>query len=78
MNKLRSLRYRLLALAALLVCLTVLLAPVSRTQSTTCCNACLKRFQQCDANSIVCCQIYDSCVQQCPSACLSCPDAKKR
>jgi len=73
LNKLRCLRYRLLAIAAVLVCVVALLAPASRTQSTTCCNACLKRFNQCDANNIVCCQIYDSCVQQCTGGCPSCP-----
>ena len=69
----RSLRYRVLALAALLICLTALLAPTTSPQST-CCNACLKRFQQCDANNIVCCKIYNSCISQCQGGCPSCPD----
>lgn len=76
MTKLRgfsSLRYRVLALAALLMCLTALLAPTTSPQSTTCCNACLQRFNQCDANNVVCCQIYNSCVSQCTGGCPSCP-----
>ena len=40
----RSLRYRVLTIAALLICLTALFAPTTSPQSTTCCNACLKRF----------------------------------
>lgn len=72
MKRLKSMRYRLLAIAAILVCLTALLAPASG-QSTSCCSACLKRWQQCDANDIVCCQIYNSCISQCPGTCPSCP-----
>jgi hypothetical protein len=69
----RSLRYRVLAIAAFLICLTALFAPATSPQSTSCCDACLKRFQQCDANNIVCCKIYASCVSQCPGTCPSCP-----
>jgi hypothetical protein len=67
-----SLRFRLLAIAALLICLMALLAPAASPQ-ISCCSKCLERFNQCDANSIVCCQIYNSCVQQCVGGCPSCP-----
>ena len=70
MKRLRAMRYRLLAIAAILVCLAAILAPA---QSTSCCSACLKRWQQCDANDVVCCQIYTSCISQCPGSCPSCP-----
>lgn len=73
MSRLRSMRYRLLAIAAVLVCLAAIFAPASRMQSTTCCSACFKRWQQCDANDVVCCQLYESCISQCPSTCPSCP-----
>jgi len=73
MSKLKSMRYRLLAIAAVLVCLTAALAPASRTQTTTCCTACYKRWQQCDANDVVCCQLYEACISQCPTSCPSCP-----
>lgn len=72
-RRLRPLRYRVLAIAAFVVCLTALLAPTTSPQSS-CCNKCLQRFQQCDGTTIVCCKIYDSCVQQCQGACPSCPD----
>lgn len=76
MTTFRSLRYRVLVLAALVVSLIALSAPATSPQSTTCCNQCLLRFQQCDGNTIVCCQIYSACVAQCPSECQKCPDAK--
>ncbi len=72
----RSLRYRVLVIAAFVLCLTALLAPPTNPQSTTCCTRCLERFQQCDGNTIVCCQIYNSCIAQCPTSCPSCPDKK--
>lgn len=72
-RRLVSLRYRMLTLAALLVCLMALFAPTTSPQSTTCCTRCLQRFQQCDANNIVCCQFYSSCVAQCTGDCPSCP-----
>ncbi len=75
MTKLRGfglLRYRLLAIVALLICLIALWAPAASPQ-ISCCSQCLKRWQQCDANDIVCCQIYTSCVQQCQTPCSSCP-----
>jgi hypothetical protein len=70
----RSLRYRVLVIAAFVFCLTALLAPPTSPQSTSCCSKCLERFQQCDANTIVCCRIYNSCIAQCPTLCPSCPD----
>ena len=76
MKKSRSLRYRVLTIAAFLICLTALLAPTTNLQSS-CCTKCLQRFQQCDANTVVCCQIYDACVSQCPTDCPACPDAAK-
>jgi hypothetical protein len=65
---------RILGIVVLVLSLIVLLAPTINTQSTTCCQTCLQRFQQCDANNIVCCKIYNSCIAQCPNACQSCPD----
>ncbi len=67
-----SLRYRLFVLAALIICLTALLTPAT-SQQTTCCTRCFQRWQQCDANDVVCCQLYESCVSQCPTSCPSCP-----
>jgi len=43
-KRLSAMRYRLLAIAAILVCLAAILAPA---QSTSCCSACFKRWQQC-------------------------------
>ena len=66
---------RILGIVVLVLSLMVMLAPTTtNTQSTTCCQACLQRFQQCDANNIVCCKIYNSCIAQCPTTCQSCPD----
>lgn len=70
-----SLRYRMVALAAMLICLAALLAPAA-SQQTSCCQKCLDRFFQCDGSTIVCCQLYESCVAQCPVSCPGCPDAK--
>jgi hypothetical protein len=75
-TKFRSLRYRVLVIAAFVVCLTALLAPTTSPQSTACCTQCLQRFQQCDSNSIVCCKIYNACVSQCSGSCPTCPDTK--
>ena len=72
----RKLRYRVLLMVAVMICLTALLAPTTSPQTTTCCTKCLQRFQQCDGTTIVCCQIYNSCIAQCPSQCPGCPDAK--
>src|SRR6185503_1097378 len=69
----RSLRYRLLALAALVICLTSLLASATSPQST-CCQRCLERFQQCDSPDFICCQIYAGCIQQCAGGCPSCAE----
>jgi hypothetical protein len=69
----RSLRYRLLVLAALVICLTSLLASATSPQST-CCTKCLQRFEQCDSPDFICCQIYTSCIQQCAGGCPSCPN----
>ena len=69
----RSLRYRLLAIAALVICLTSLLAYATRPQST-CCQRCLERFQQCDSPDFICCQIYTGCIQQCAGGCPSCAE----
>lgn len=71
----RSLRYRLLGLAAMLICLTALLVPAASQQSS-CCQTCLNRFYQCDGTTIVCCKIYNGCVQQCAGGCPICPDAE--
>lgn len=65
---------RILGIVVLLLSIIVLLAPTTSLQSTTCCQKCLERFQQCDGNTIVCCKIYNSCIAQCPSTCPSCPD----
>jgi hypothetical protein len=65
---------RILGIVVLVLSLTVLFAPTTNTQSTTCCEACLQRFQQCDGSTIVCCKIYNSCIAQCPTTCPSCPD----
>ncbi len=70
-----SVRYRMLAVAATLICLTALLVPAASPQSS-CCKRCLDRFFQCDGTTIVCCKIYDSCVQQCQGGCPRCPDAE--
>src|SRR5690349_2457407 len=75
MTKLRrfgSLRYRMLALTAMLIFLTALLVPAASPQ-TSCCQKCLDRFNQCDGTTIVCCRIYDGCVQQCAGGCPRCP-----
>jgi hypothetical protein len=69
----RSLRYRLLVIAALVICLTSLLASATSPKST-CCERCLERFQQCDSPDFICCQIYTSCIQQCEGGCPSCPN----
>ena len=69
----RSLRYRLLLLAALVICLTSLLASANSPQST-CCQQCQERFDQCDSPDFICCRIYNSCIQQCAGGCPSvCP-----
>lgn len=65
-----SLRYRLLAIAVLVICLTSLLA--SATSPPNCCKRCQEGFQQCDAPDFICCQIYTSCIQQCEGGCPSC------
>lgn len=69
----RTLLYRLLILIALAVSLIALPTATPSPQSD-CCNKCLQRFLQCDANTIVCCNIYNSCVQQCQGGCPACPD----
>ena len=76
MKKFSPLRYRLLAIVALVVSLAALMTPAASQQSTTCCTQCLNRFNQCDGNTIVCCQIYTACISQCPSECQKCPDAE--
>ncbi len=70
---LRRRLYRFLVLAALAVSLGVLPAAKSSSQSD-CCTKCLQRFLQCDGTTIVCCNIYKTCVQQCQGGCPSCPD----
>jgi len=70
---LRVLLYRLLVLAVLAASLIVLPAVGSSPQSD-CCTTCLERFFQCDANTLVCCKLYTSCVQQCQGGCPACPD----
>ena len=72
-RKVRLLLYRSLMIVALAVSMFMLPTATSGSQSD-CCNRCLKRFQQCDANTIICCQIYTACVQQCPARCPACPD----
>jgi hypothetical protein len=72
-RKLRKLLYRFLAMAVLAVSLVVLPTATSNSQ-TSCCNRCLERFRQCDGTTIVCCKIYNACVQQCQGGCQSCPD----
>ena len=67
----RSLRYRLLAIAALIICLTALLASAT-TSNPNCCKRCQEVFQQCDGSVAVCCQIYTNCIQQCAGGCPSC------
>ena len=74
-KRIGSLHYRVLVLAAMLICLTALLVPAASPQST-CCNKCLDRFFQCDGTTIVCCKIYNSCVTQCAGGCPLCPDAE--
>lgn len=64
---------RILGVVVLVLSLTVLLAPSTKTQTRTCCEACLARFEQCDANNVVCCKLYESCIAQCPTTCQSCP-----
>ena len=65
--------YRFLALVLLATFLIILPAGASPSQSS-CCNTCLQRFFQCDANNIVCCELYQKCVEQCQTPCQSCPD----
>lgn len=72
-RKLRKLLFRSFAMAVLAGAL-ILLPIVTTSSETTCCNKCLERFYQCDANNIVCCQIYNACVQHCQTECQSCPD----
>src|SRR5262245_49372362 len=74
MTRLSSLRYRLVLLVALMLSLAALLAAPATSQQSSCCTQCLQRFQQCDGNTIVCCKIYNACIQQCQGACPSCPD----
>ena len=69
----RKLIYRLLVMVLLAVSLVVLPSATSNSQ-TSCCTKCMERFNQCDANNIVCCQIYNACVQQCQNRCPRCPD----
>ena len=72
-QKFKSLRYRVLVIAAFVLCLTALLAPTTSPQSTTCCTQCMQAFEQCDANNVVCCRIYQRCISQCPTTCPNCP-----
>lgn len=71
-RKLRKLLYRFLVMVVLGVSLAVL--PATSSSQTSCCKKCLERFNQCDGTTIVCCRIYDGCVQQCQGGCPSCPD----
>jgi hypothetical protein len=73
LRNLRKLPYQFLTLVVLTMFLVVLptLTPGSQT---SCCQKCLERFFQCDANDIVCCQIYSSCAQQCQGGCSGCPN----
>ena len=74
MTRPRILLYRVLMIVALAASLLVLPGANSSSQSGTCCTRCLERFLQCDGTTIVCCKIYNSCVQQCSGGCPSCPD----
>ena len=74
MKRPRILLYRVLMIVALAASLLVLPGANSSARSGTCCQRCLERFLQCDGTTIVCCQIYNSCVQQCSGGCPSCPD----
>lgn len=65
--------YRFVAIIVLAASLMILPAGASRSQST-CCNTCLQRFFQCDGTTMVCCELYQRCVQQCQTTCPSCPD----
>jgi hypothetical protein len=72
----RRLAIRLVLLLVLAVGLTGLSAGPSGAGATpaSCCSACLNRFNQCDGTTIVCCRIYNSCIQQCAGGCPNCPD----
>lgn len=76
LTRFNALRYRLLAIVALVVCLAALMTPTASQQSTTCCNQCLNRFNQCDGTTIVCCKIYNACIANCSGGCPQCPDAE--
>ena len=71
-RKPRKLIHRFLVMAVLAISLVVLPAATSSSQ-ISCCATCMERFNQCDANTIVCCQIYNACVQQCRERCPRCP-----
>lgn len=72
-RRLRALRYRFLAIVVMVLSSVALLAAPSPSR-TTCCDDCLKRFYQCDGNTIVCCKIYNQCVRSCQGGCPTCPD----
>lgn len=74
-NRLGMLFYRFLVIVALSGLLIGLSAAASSPQAS-CCKTCLQRFEQCDGTTIVCCQLYDACVQHCQSDCGPCPDAR--
>lgn len=69
----RALRYRLLAIVILMASSVAMLAAPTPPPSA-CCDACLKRFYQCDGNTAVCCKIYSECTQGCLGGCPACPD----
>jgi hypothetical protein len=62
-------------LAIIVIAGSLIALPDARSSSqSNCCDTCLKRFLQCDGTTIVCCKLYDTCVQQCPTVCPECPD----
>jgi hypothetical protein len=36
---------------------------------STCCDQCVQRFNNCDGHFVVCCEIYNACIQRCGGAC---------
>ena len=72
-NRVKTLLCRVLAITALAVSLVVLPSSTSSAPSD-CCKTCLNLFYQCDGTTIVCCGLYNRCLQQCPVECPSCPD----
>jgi hypothetical protein len=63
--------YRCLAIIVIVGSLIALSDTGSSSQSI-CCDTCLKQFNLCKAPEPICCELYNACVQQCPTVCPEC------